>query len=134
MRAFLMLIPAVLLAQTAAQKSAPPRVAPKSAPTGAAKSAPPKAAPKAATGGAALTTDDEKTIYAVGLQLYKQLGALDLSPAELEIVKRAISDAAAGKPAIDLNQWGPKMGPFASGRQKNAAKAYIAKAMAQPGA
>ena len=134
MRVFLLLVPAVLLAQTAAQKSTPPKVAPKSAPTGAAKSAPPKAAPKAAPGGTALTTDDEKTVYAVGLQLYKQLGVLDLSPAELEVVKRAISDAAAGKPAIDLNQWAPKIGAFAAARQKNAAKAYFTKAMAQPGA
>ena len=88
-----------------------------------------------------LTTDDEKTIYALGLTIYRSLGQFDLSPAELEIVKRAISDAAADKPAVDLNTWGPKLQALANGRQgkvaereKAASKAYIDKASAEPGA
>jgi hypothetical protein len=32
-------------------------------------------------------TDDEKTIYALGLSMYHSLGQFDLSPAELDIVK-----------------------------------------------
>ena len=85
--------------------------------------------------------DDEKTIYSLGLSIYRSLGQFDLSPAEIELVKRAISDAAANKPAVDLNAWGPKIQALATDRQgrvaereKASAKAYLAKAAAEPGA
>jgi FKBP-type peptidyl-prolyl cis-trans isomerase FkpA len=88
-----------------------------------------------------LTADDEKSVYALGLSIYKSLGQFDLSPQELEIVERAIADAAAGKPAIDLNEWGPKIAPFAQARsarvaehQKAASASYLEKAAAEPGA
>jgi FKBP-type peptidyl-prolyl cis-trans isomerase FkpA len=88
-----------------------------------------------------LTTDDEKTIYSLGLTIYRSLGQFDLSPAELEIVKRALSDAAANKPAVDLNTYGPKIQTLATARQgkvaereKTASKAFIDKAAAEPGA
>ncbi len=86
-------------------------------------------------------TDDQKTIYALGLSMYGSLAPLDLSPEELNVFKRALSDAAAGKPAINLNEWGPKIQPWAQGRaaqavqrEKAASSAYIEKAAAQPGA
>ncbi|MGA7416194.1 MAG: FKBP-type peptidyl-prolyl cis-trans isomerase [Bryobacteraceae bacterium] len=86
-------------------------------------------------------TDEQKQIYAVGLTIYRSLGSLDLSPAEIDIVKRALTDAAAGKPAIELNEWGPKIEPLAKSRgarvaerQKIAAKAYLDKAATAPGA
>ena len=89
----------------------------------------------------ALNTDDEKTIYSLGLAIYKQLGQFDLSPAEIEIVKRAMSDAAANKPAVDLNTYGPKIQAFGMSRQakvaereKASSKAYLDKAAAEPGA
>jgi FKBP-type peptidyl-prolyl cis-trans isomerase FkpA len=86
-------------------------------------------------------TDEEKTIYSIGLSIYRSLGQFDLSPAELEIVKRAISDAAASKPAVDLDTWGPKIQALATDRkarvverEKASAKAYAEKAAAEPGA
>ena len=89
----------------------------------------------------ALTSDEEKSIYALGLSIYKSLGQFDLSPHELEIVERALTDAAAGKPAVDLNEWGPKIGALAQERsargaeqQKAASRAYLEKAAAEPGA
>ena len=89
----------------------------------------------------AVNTDDEKSVYALGLSIYKSLGQFDLSPGELTIVERAIADAAAGKPAIDLAEWGPKIGAFAQARsarvaehQKAASAAYLEKAAAEPGA
>ncbi len=89
----------------------------------------------------ALTTDDEKTIYALGLSIYRSLSPFDLSPAEVEIVKRALSDAAAGKPAVELTTWGPKIDPLAKARaakvaakQKGVASAFLVKAAAEPGA
>lgn len=143
MRVLLLILPVVLMAQGGAPQSTPPKAPaaiPQAAAAGTTKAAPAKAAPKSA-GTAALATDDEKTIYALGLQMYKSLGPFDLSPAELEIVKRALSDAAAGKPAVDLNTWGPKLGALAGARgtrvatkQKAAAAGYLAKAAAEPGA
>ncbi len=86
-------------------------------------------------------TDEEKTIYAIGLSISRSLSPLDLSSDEVEIIKRALSDAAAGKPAVNLEEWGPKIQPLTDARsaralekQKSAAKAYIDKAAAQPGA
>src|SRR5215469_8035176 len=86
-------------------------------------------------------TDEQKTIYSLGLSVYRSLGQFDLSPAEIEIVKRAISDAAANKPAVDLNTYGPKLQALASGRQakvaereKASSKAYLDKAAVEPGA
>jgi len=127
-------------AKSAATKSAAAQpAATKSAATkpGASKAAarPASAAP------VVLTTDAEKSIYALGLSVYKSLGQFDLSPHEFEILKRALADAAAHKPAVDLNEWGPKIGPLARERsarvtaqQKVAAKAYLEKAAAEPGA
>lgn len=59
---------------------------------------------------------------------------MNLSPAELEIVKRAISDAAAGKPAVDLKTWGPKIDPLARARAARVSTEFLAKAAAEPGA
>ncbi len=86
-------------------------------------------------------TDEEKTIYAIGLSISKSLSPLDLSPNELEILKRALSDAAAGKPAVTLEDWGPKIQPLSQARatrvaekQKAASQAYLDKAGAETGA
>lgn len=82
-------------------------------------------------------TDEEKTLYAVGLVLSRSLREFDMSPAELDIVRRALADAYAGKPAIDLEEWGPKIQALANlrgerilGREKAAGEAYLAKAAA----
>jgi FKBP-type peptidyl-prolyl cis-trans isomerase FkpA len=86
-------------------------------------------------------TDEQKTIYAIGLSISRSLTPLDLSPAELDILKQALSDGAAGKPAIDLQEWGPKIKELSNARggralekQKTAAKAYLDKMATEPGA
>jgi FKBP-type peptidyl-prolyl cis-trans isomerase FkpA len=86
-------------------------------------------------------TDDQKTLYSLGLSVYKSLSQFDLSPEELEIVKRGIADAADGKPAVDIKTWGPKIEPLAQSRsarvaerQKATSQAYLAKAAAESGA
>jgi FKBP-type peptidyl-prolyl cis-trans isomerase FkpA len=88
-----------------------------------------------------LASDDQKTIYALGVYMYKSLGTFDLSPAEVDLVKKGFADAAAGKPEVDLNTWGPKIGALAQARgaqvaqhEKAAGEAYLAKAAAEPGA
>ena len=136
MRTFMFLIPALLMAQ-----STPPKAPAAKSTTVAppATTAPkPASAPKAAA--AALVTDEEKTVYALGLQVYRSLAPFDLSPAEMELINRALADAAAGKPAVDVNEWVPKLQPFAQARsarvaeqQKSSSKAYLAKAATEPG-
>ena len=125
---------------TAAAVSAFAQAPKKPTPSTAARKTPATAAGvhKAAPG---LTTDDQKTIYALGLSIYRSLSQFDLSPAEVEIVKRAISDAAAGKPAVELTTWGPKIDPLAkaraarvSSKQKGVSSSYLLKAAAEPGA
>jgi FKBP-type peptidyl-prolyl cis-trans isomerase FkpA len=82
-------------------------------------------------------TDDEKTLYAAGLVLSRSLREFDMSPSELEVVRRAIADAYAGKPALDLEEWGPKIQGLANlrrervvVREKEAGAAYLTKAAA----
>jgi hypothetical protein len=89
----------------------------------------------------ALLTDEQKTIYSLGLSIYKSLGSFDLSPAEVELVKRALTDAAAKKPAIDVEEWGPKIQGLAASRaarvsakEKAASAEYRTKAGPEPGA
>jgi FKBP-type peptidyl-prolyl cis-trans isomerase FkpA len=117
-----MFLPAVLLAQAPA--------APK----------PAAAAPKPSTA-AKLTTDDDKMVYSLGLTIYRSLSQFDLSPAEIEILKQALTDATQNKPALDLSTWGPKLDAFASARtsrvtarETEASAAYLTKAAAEPGA
>jgi FKBP-type peptidyl-prolyl cis-trans isomerase FkpA len=139
MRSLLILLPAILMAQ--APPARPKAASPK--PAAAARALPRKpAAPKpAAPKPFVLTTDTEKTIYAVGLALSQRLTQFDLSPAELEIVKHAISDAAAGKPAVELSTWAPKIQGLVgersvrlAEREKAASRSYLEKAAAEPGA
>lgn len=111
------------------------------APASPAKPATAPAARRPAAAVPAAMTDEQKTVYALGLLMQRSLGQFDLSAAELEIIKRALSDAAVGKPAVDLNEWGPKVEPLAgersqrmAAREKVASAAYLAKAAAEAGA
>ena len=147
MRAFMILLPALALAQT---PPATTPAAPKPATAGAAgagrgtagRGAAGRGAVTTQTGGPPpLTTDEEKTVYALGLMMGQSLSMFNLSPAEIEIVKRALTDSAAGKPALELSEWGPKIQPLATSRaaavaekQKASSAAYLAKAAAEPGA
>jgi FKBP-type peptidyl-prolyl cis-trans isomerase FkpA len=137
MRGLLILMSATLMAQTTPPKAAPAPAAPAAAaPKPAApKPAPPKPAPaKPKPVVPLLTTDDQKTVYALGASIYESLAPFYLSPAELEIVKRAIVDAAAKKPAIDVSTWSPKIQPLANARERAASQAYLVKAALEPGA
>jgi FKBP-type peptidyl-prolyl cis-trans isomerase FkpA len=136
MRAALILLASVAIAQVA-----PPK--PKASPKPAAAS-PKTAKPQMATSKPMAimpVTDEEKTIYALGLSIHRSLSKFDLSPHELDIVKQALADAAAGKPAVDLDTWGPKIQPLARERssrvvehEKASSQAYIDKAATESGA
>jgi len=141
MRALMFLLPAVLMGQN----TAPQAPAAKSTTAAPNAKAAPKSAPKSAPASKAtapvLETDEQKTVYALGLQMYRSLAQFDLSPAEVELIRGALGDAAAGKPAVDVNEWGPKFQAFGQARaarvaekQKVASNAYLAKAVTEPGA
>ncbi|MBI4873790.1 MAG: FKBP-type peptidyl-prolyl cis-trans isomerase [Acidobacteria bacterium] len=138
MHRLLILLPVLLAAQ--APPARPPVARPKPVVKKAAPAKPPAAKPKPAAVPAP-ATDDEKAIYAVGLSIHRSLAGFDLTAAELEILKRALTDAAAGKPAVELSEWGPKIEPLArvragrvAEREKTVSKAYLEKAAAEPGA
>ncbi|MEO8069972.1 MAG: FKBP-type peptidyl-prolyl cis-trans isomerase, partial [Acidobacteriota bacterium] len=140
----LLLLPAAIAAQAPTQPVKPatpvtrpatpaPRAAPRPAEPRPARATPPPAV--------TLTTDDQKTIYALGLFMQQSLTQFDLNAAELEILTRAIRDASAGTPAIKLDEWGPQIDPLVRARRERvavreraASVAFLAKATAAPGA
>ncbi len=100
------------------------------------------AKPAASPQAGALGTEDEKTAYAAGLMLGRNLAPLNLSPAELEATKRGLADAAAGKPPqVDLQTYGPKIQALlqarAAGRagaEKEKGKPFLESAAKEQGA
>ncbi len=110
-----------------------------------APSTPPPSQPAAPAATAAAPapdpTEDAKTAYALGLLIYSSLESFDLSADELAQVQKAITDAAAGKPALSVADYRTKIqamskarSPRVLQRQKTAAKAYLDKMAAEPGA
>lgn len=90
---------------------------------------------------AALATDDAKAVYAIGLSLWRNLTALDLSAEEVALVQRALADAAAGRPALDPQQYADQVQQFATARATRRAASekargddLLAAAAAEPGA
>jgi len=71
--------------------------------------------------------DDEKAVYAMGAMMGKEVNArikpMGLSPAEMEILQRALADATAGRPSeVDLDVAGQKiLPPFLAARGTKAA-------------
>lgn len=162
MRVLLILFSALALGQTppAATPGTPAKKTPAAAAVTQAKPTAPKPATKgvptagrgapgrravapkpAAPAPVPLANDDEKRIYALGLMMAQSLSMFNLTPSEFEIVKRALSDGAAGKPALELTEWRPKVQALAASRaaavadkEKAASAVYLAKAAAEPGA
>src|SRR5689334_4902438 len=59
--------------------------------------------PKAAE----LTTEDDKTLYALGVLLSRNLQAFELSQKEIELVKAGLEDGALGKKEqVDVEKYG----------------------------
>jgi FKBP-type peptidyl-prolyl cis-trans isomerase FkpA len=87
-------------------------------------------------------TDEQKTVYALGANIGKQIGAFNLSPAELDVLKKGLSDAVLNaKLAVPLEEYGPKIQSLAAkraamGGAKNAelGKAFAEKAAKEKGA
>jgi FKBP-type peptidyl-prolyl cis-trans isomerase FkpA len=64
-------------------------------------------------------TEDQKTLYAVGLALGREVGVFSLSPAELEFVKQGLTDSVTGKKAaVDLDAYNGKVQDLARSRRE----------------
>ena len=92
----------------------------------------PSPAPSTAAAGAAagtLTTEEDKTLYALGLALGLNITDFGLSPRDLDIVKRGLGDAASGaKQEVDIKVYGPKVRDLAMAKSRERAAAETAKA------
>ena len=65
------------------------------------------------------TTEEQKTLYALGMLVSRSLAVFDLNPAELEFVKQGITDAGTGKsPAVDISVYNDKVQELARSRRK----------------
>ena len=81
------------------------------------------ASPGASPAGA-LQTDEQKTVYALGLILGRNVANLNLTPEELALVQKGLQDSATGKkPEIDLQVYGPRVQQLAQARMAAGAKA-----------
>lgn len=64
-------------------------------------------------------TEEEKTLYTIGLIVARQLSVFDLSPAEFEFIKQGLTDAITGKtPAVELSAYSDKVQALAQARRK----------------
>jgi len=82
-----------------------------------------------------LTTEDDKTIYAIGVILSRSVEGFHLTPQEVQLVKAGFDDGATGKaPKVDVEKFSGQLETMLMTREKAAGDAYIAKAAAQKGA
>jgi FKBP-type peptidyl-prolyl cis-trans isomerase FkpA len=103
---------------------------------------PPSPSSTAASETAALQTDQDKTLYALGLAIGGQVRDFQLTEAELRVVSDGLADAVLGREAkVDLQEWGPRIqglvqerAAAAAGVERTAAEAFVAEQARQPGA
>lgn len=68
------------------------------------------------------STDDEKTLYALGLSVARSLEPFQLKPAELEFVLAGLRDQIGdAEPKVDLEEFGPRIRTLAESRTQAAA-------------
>ncbi len=88
------------------------------------------------------TTEEQKTLYALGLAINQSLSNFTLSEAEFEIVKSGLIDGFTKRsPKVDLKAYGMKISELQQARatvvaeaEKKAGAVFLAKAAAEPGA
>ncbi len=86
-------------------------------------------------GQAQLKTEDEKTVYALGLSIGRSIKVFDLTPAEIEIVKKGMTDSLTNaKPAVELDTYGPKLQGLAKARGEKAGQKFLEDAAKEKGA
>ena len=88
------------------------------------------------------TTDEQKTLYALGLAINQSLGNFSLSESEFELVKSGLTDGFFKKASkIDPQAFGQKISELQQARasiiaeaEKKVGAAFLAKSAAEPGA
>jgi FKBP-type peptidyl-prolyl cis-trans isomerase FkpA/FKBP-type peptidyl-prolyl cis-trans isomerase FklB len=88
------------------------------------------------------STDDQKTMYALGMIISQSLAPFSLSESELDFVRAGMTDGVLKKtPKVDLPTYGPKVNQVQQARaaaqaetEKKAGAAYIEKATKEAGA
>jgi FKBP-type peptidyl-prolyl cis-trans isomerase FkpA/FKBP-type peptidyl-prolyl cis-trans isomerase FklB len=88
-----------------------------------------------------LKTDDQKTLYALGLAMSQSLSSFKLTDAELDLVKAGLSDGVLNRQKkVDLETFGPKIQELAKARttaaaedEKKSSQAFLEKAAAAKG-
>jgi FKBP-type peptidyl-prolyl cis-trans isomerase FkpA len=64
-----------------------------------------------------LKTEDDKTLYALGLVVGRNLNNFNLTPAEIDLVKAGLSDQLSKKtPLVEIDVYGPKIQALAQAR------------------
>ena len=95
----------------------------------------------AVAAGAEPKTEDQKTLYALGLAISQNLSPFNLNEADLEMVKSGLSDGVLKREnKVELQTYGPKiqalqqirLAALAEG-EKKAGKSYLDKAAAEKG-
>jgi FKBP-type peptidyl-prolyl cis-trans isomerase FkpA len=93
-------------------------------------------------GGASPSTEDEKTLYTLGMLLGRNLGTFNLTADEVEFVKAGLGDMVLKrKLQVDLDTYGPKVDALARKRgeqrvaiEKESSKKFLDNAGREPGA
>lgn len=87
-------------------------------------------------------TEDQKTLYAIGLSVARSLSVFTLTPSEFETVMSGISDSySAKKPVVDIQAYTGKIQELAKARRKasgekqaSAGKEFLEKSAKEKGA
>src|SRR3990172_12579586 len=74
-----------------------------------------------------LKTEDDKTLYSIGVLIARQLEVFNLAPAERELVKRGLADATTpGKKALaEPEAYQQKINQLAQARMKVKSKEFL---------
>ena len=99
-------------------------------------------APSAGAADVKLDTEEQKTLYALGMALSRNLATFNLTPEELTTVEAGLSDGLFSKEKkVDLEKYGQKVQELAQTRakvsadkEKEAAKPFLEKMAAEKGA
>jgi FKBP-type peptidyl-prolyl cis-trans isomerase FkpA len=89
-----------------------------------------------------LETEEQKTLYALGLTINRSLSPFNLSPSEMELVEAGLTDGSLHRtPAVDLEIYGPKIKQLQEARaaavaaaEKKTSQAFVEKAARETGA
>jgi FKBP-type peptidyl-prolyl cis-trans isomerase FkpA/FKBP-type peptidyl-prolyl cis-trans isomerase FklB len=96
----------------------------------------------AGAAGPELKTEDQKTLYALGLVISQNLAGFNLSPTDLDSVMAGVSDGVLKKDfKVDVQTYAPKISQLQASRagatavvEKKAGQAFLDKAAAEKGA